>query len=121
MTTKCPYSKAFIEARKNDLIARKEQILEQLKSISHKGSENDNEFDANFPEYGDKEDDNATEVADYAGNLSMEETLQTTLEMINKALVKIETGQYGLDEKSGKWIDAERLEVMPTATKNTHS
>ena len=121
MTTKCPYTKQFIEARKEDLLSRKLQITEQLKSISHKDSDHEGDFDANFPEYGEKEDDNATEVADYAGNLSMEETLKTTLEMIEKALIKIDNGTYGKDEKSGEWIDADRLTVMPTATKNTHS
>ena len=96
MTTKCPYTKQFIEARKEDLLSRKLQITEQLKSISHKDSDHEGDFDANFPEYGEKEDDNATEVADYAGNLSMEETLKTTLEMIEKALIKIDNGTYGI-------------------------
>lgn len=121
MNTKCPYSKDFIEARKNDLLSRKAQIFEQLQSIGHKDVDNNSDFSANFPEYGTKEDDNATEVADYAGNLSMEETLETTVEMIDKALAKIEAGTYGIDEKTGDWIESERLVVMPTATKNTHN
>jgi RNA polymerase-binding transcription factor DksA len=116
----CPYLPEFIEARKADLLNRKKQTLEQLKSISHKNVAENDAFDADFPNYGDKEDDNATEVADYAGNLSMEEILKTTLEMIDKALNKIELGTYGIDEKTGEWINPERLIVMPTATKNTH-
>ncbi len=118
--SKSPYSSEFIEARKMDLLARKSAILEQLQSLGHKDSTNEAEFDVNFPDYGDKEDDNATEVAEYASNLSMEENLETTLEMIDKALLKIDQGTYGLDEKTGEWISAERLAVMPTATKNTH-
>lgn len=121
MNTPCPYSKEFIAARKADLLTRKEQILNQLQTIGHKDADHVDNFDANFPEYGDKEDDNATEVADYAGNLSMEETLETTVEMIDRALSKIEDGTYGIDEKTGNWIEADRLVVMPTATKNTHN
>ncbi len=121
MNKNCPYSKDFIEARKQDLLNRKKLILEQLQAIGHKGNDVDNDYDANFPEYGTKEDDNATEVADYAGNLSMEETLETTVEMIDKALLKIDNGTYGIDEKTGDWIEAERLVVMPTATKNTYN
>lgn len=121
MKNNCPYTSEFINDRKMDLLERKKEVLEQLQSLGHKDATNESEFDVNFPDYGDKEDDNATEVAEYASSLSMEENLETTLEMIDKALLKIDQGTYGIDEKTGDWIDPERLIVMPTATKNTHN
>jgi RNA polymerase-binding transcription factor DksA len=38
------------------------------------------------------------------------------LEVIGQALQRIENGNYGISEVSGKPIPAERLEAMPTAT-----
>jgi DnaK suppressor protein len=41
---------------------------------------------------------------------------RTELEQIEKALVRIEQGTYGLSEVSGKPIPIERLEALPYAT-----
>ena len=66
---------------------------------------------------GDKEDDNAAEVAAFESNLSLEETFEQSIEMVNKALSKLENNTYGLCEKCDNPIAKERLEIMPTATK----
>ena len=100
---------------KKSLEKRKDELTAQLETIGHKAEGEDN-YDANFPQYGDSAEDNAIEVADYATNLSYERELEPELKDIDKALEKIEDGTYGKCEKCGKDIDIERLKVMPSAT-----
>jgi RNA polymerase-binding transcription factor DksA len=111
------YSPQFFEERKKDLEERKDKILNQLKSFTNADPHKFNNFNADFPNYGDDEDENAAEVATFEGNLYLEETLETSLEMINRALKKIEDGTYGLCEKCHSYISEGRLIAMPTATR----
>jgi len=111
------YSKQFLEEKKRDLEERKEKLINQLKSFASQDPKQANNFNSDFPQYGDDEDENVAEVAAFEGNLHLEETLETSLEMINKAFKKIEEGTYGICEKCGSQIGAERLNAMPTATR----
>ncbi|MEI6627418.1 MAG: TraR/DksA family transcriptional regulator [bacterium] len=94
------------------LEARKEELLESMKTIGHKGEVED-EFDADLPDYGDSEEDNATEVADYVNNLSLEKELHTDITNVEKALEKVESGTYGKCESCGQEIDPARLNIRP--------
>ncbi len=81
----------------------------------------DTEFDKNkvqmkWKEVGDKEEDNATEWADYQDSISVEHKLEENLEEINAALKRMDEGTYGVCEVSGEDIEPERLRVNPTAT-----
>lgn len=111
------FSQQSLEEIKKDLNERKNKLVEQLKSFANPDPHQKGNFNSDFPKYGDDEDDNAAEVAAFEGNLHLEETFETSLEMINRALKKIEDGGYGLCEKCGLAIDEERLRAMPTATR----
>lgn len=111
------YSPQFLEERRNNLESRKIAVINQLKSFADPDPRQASNFNADFPKYGDDEDENAAEVAAYEGNLYLEETLETSLEMVNKAIDKIANGTYGLCEKCGSYINEERLIAMPTATR----
>ncbi len=104
----------FLEARKDQLEKRRDEILRELNVDTVQVTDND--FSAKFVDYGDKEDENAAEVADFEKNLSLEKTLEISLFNVNKALKKIEEGNYGLCETCGKPIDPKRLEAFPSAT-----
>lgn len=108
--------KQFLTQQRKLLEERKSQLLKELKLDSVKGVHAENEYDARFPDFGDKEDENAAEVAAFEGNLSMEKNLEISLFNVNKALKKIEEGNYGLCEKCGKMINPERLRAFPSAT-----
>ena len=110
-------SQDFLDNIKKDLLTRKDKLKQQLGTFAEKDPKQEDNYNSDFPEFGDKEDENAAEVAAFEGNLSLEETLEQSLEMINKALDKIEKNTYGLCEKCGEPINQERLEIMPTATK----
>lgn len=104
----------FIEERKVALEARREELRKELATSADQVAEND--YDAKFIDLGDKDDENAAEVAMFEKNLSMEKTLELSLYNANKALKKIEEGNYGLCEKCSGPINPERLEAFPSAT-----
>ena len=98
---------------KTKLEARQEKIISQLESVGHRVSGAETNFHADFPDYGDSEEDNATEVADYTKNLSFERGLEKELRGIEAALAKIETGAYGRCSHCGQEIEIERLMIRP--------
>lgn len=105
---------AFITARKNDLDKRKAELLKELNVDAVQITSDD--YDAKFPDFGDKEDENAAEVEVFEKNLSMEKALEVSLFNVNKALKKMEAGDYGVCEKCGAPINPKRLEAFPSAT-----
>ena len=110
-------SQAFLNNIKENLLERKAKLKAQLNTFAEKDPKQEDNYNSDFPEFGDKEDENAAEVAVFESNLSLEDTLEQSLEMINRALQKIKNGTYGLCEKCGEIINEERLKIMPTATK----
>ena len=73
------------------------------------------DFETKFNEIGTDKDDNATEVEEYADNLSVETSLENQLRDVNDALKKIEKGTYGICENCNEEIDIERLKIYPAA------
>ena len=104
----------FLEEIKVALEKRREELKKELASSADQVAEND--YDAKFVDLGDKDDENAAEVAMFEKNLSMEKTLEVSLYNVNKALKKIEEGNYGICEKCQEPIAPERLSAFPSAT-----
>ena len=104
----------FLEARKKDLESEKARLEEALKGVSQK-SEHGN-LEAKFPDYGNKEEENAAEVTDFSTNLTVEANLEELLSATNKALEKIQNNTYGKCEDCGNEIAPARLEAFPSAT-----
>jgi len=104
----------FIADRKQDLEKRRQELVQELSEDAVQVTDND--YDAKFVNLGDKEDENAAEVALFEENLSLEKTLEVSLYNVNKALKKIEEGSYGICEKCGSPINPERLKAFPSAT-----
>ena len=108
--------KEAIENIKIDLLAKKEQILNDLKEVSQTDSHEADNIGAKFPEYGDKPDENAQEISDYTTTLMTEKVLEKTIEDINGALKRIEDGSYGICKYCKKPISAKRLMARPVAS-----
>ena len=90
--------------------------MKELGLIAKKENDSgDDEFRATFPEYGDKPDENAQEIAEYEANMAEEGLLERTLRDIDSALEKIKKGAYGICKYCGKPIDPRRLQARPTA------
>jgi RNA polymerase-binding protein DksA len=108
--------KETLEKIKKDLEDRKKKILADFGEIAKKEDNPDkDDYKATFPEYGDKPDENAQEIAEYTTNLAEEDMLEKTLRDIDAALDRIKKGTYGTCKHCGKEIDPRRLLAQPTA------
>lgn len=101
---------------KKDLLARKQQILENLEDISQPDSHEADHLGAKFPEYGDKADENAQEINDYTTTSATEKVLEKTLADIEGALKRIEGGTYGICKYCKQPIAPKRLQARPVAS-----
>ncbi len=114
--TKSPYSADFLKKAEVLLLAEKAKLERELAKFSKKKSGADGDFDTTFPDYGDKEDENAAEVADYVVNLSMEENLEKSLRDTNQSLARLEKGEYGICKYCHKPIEEKRLLARLTSS-----
>lgn len=69
-----------------------------------------------FPSFGDKEDENAAEVALYGDNLSLEETLERELRDVKNAIKRIADGAYGICKYCKQEIALQRLLARPESS-----
>ena len=60
--------------------------------------------------------DNASDVAEQATTFALRHHLEGLLKEIDRAILRAEKGTYGLCERCGKRIDAERLHIVPSAS-----
>lgn len=95
--------KKFLEKQKEALLKEQARLEEKAKKLKK------------YPHYGDDEEDNLQEMADFESNLSIEEQLEFLLKKIKRALEAIESGEYGTCRKCKENIEKGRLEIMPYA------
>src|SRR6056297_3709065 len=107
-------SKEILDKIKKDLLKRKKQIEEDLKNFGRES--NGNKSEVRIPEYGDKPDENAQEISEYTTNLATDSVLEKTLRDIDKALERIEKGEYGKCKYCGQAINEKRLLARPVAS-----
>ncbi|OGL87605.1 hypothetical protein A3I42_03685 [Candidatus Uhrbacteria bacterium RIFCSPLOWO2_02_FULL_49_11] len=108
---------SFIKEQKKKLEQERDQLKKQLDAVSKRGKgKKPRGLDAKFPSYGDKEDENAAEVAQYSDDLSLEETLDHALADAEGALKRIENSTYGVCRHCGEAIDQRRLNARPSSS-----
>jgi len=101
--------KQEMEEIKRGLLEQKDQILKDLKDIS-------TDEKVNFPNFGDKPDENAQEIGEYTTNLATDKVLEASLKDIDGALARMEDGSYGICKYCGQPIDVKRLKARPVAS-----
>lgn len=121
MTKNEHYSAEFITEMKERLETEKERLEKALSRFSSTGTNDDSAIDTSFPQYGDDEDENAVEIAEYSNNISVENDLDKELRDIKNALDRIEKGTYGIDKYTGEPIGEARLRARPTSTSSVAS
>jgi len=116
MTAKSQFSPEFLEKIQQILVQEKTRLEAELKKIAKKNSHDSEDYDATFPEYGDKEDENAQEVAAYTANKPLELSLEKDLRDADKALERLDKGTYGICKYCEKPIAEKRLLARPTSS-----
>lgn len=110
------FTPAFIQEQKKKLKEEQEALEKQLEGITMKDTEKADQTGARFPSYGEKDDENAAEVAQYSDNLSLEDTLEHSLADVRAALKRIEDGTYGFCKYCGNEIEEPRLRIRPSSS-----
>lgn len=106
----------FLEQIKDILTQEKAKLLRELKSFSTADPNIEGEFNANFPNYGDEEDDNVQEIEQFTVNKPLEVILENKLRDVNAALERLEQGTYGICKYTGAPISKQRLIARPTSS-----
>lgn len=106
------HSPQFIAEMKALLLEEQAKLAEELGRTTH---QQEGTYVADFPEYGQNEEDNATEIADYTAKSSVANTKEVRLREIEGALERIRESRYGITV-DGKVIPENRLRANPAAT-----
>lgn len=106
----------FIQSVKEKLEQEKKRLENELESFTKKNIHNITDYDAHFPSFGDKDDENAAEVATYSDNLTLERTLESALRDVNNALKRIKEKTYGICKYCAREIGLQRLKARPTSS-----
>ncbi|MFA7653997.1 MAG: TraR/DksA family transcriptional regulator [Candidatus Magasanikbacteria bacterium] len=110
------FSADFLNNIKDILSKEKERLVKELAKFTTKNPHVADDYNSEFPDYGDKDDENAAEVAEYATNLPLEESLEKSLRDVNKSLDRIGDGTYGVCKYCKNPIDEKRLLARPTSS-----
>src|SRR5680860_633857 len=81
---------------KDSLLVQKKRVIRDRNNISKIDSHEADNRGAQFPEYGDKPDENAQEISDFSTTVATQNILEKSLNDIEKALERIEKGTYGI-------------------------
>jgi len=100
---------------KETLETEKVKLETELSKFTKKNPNVDGDFEATYPEYGDKSDENAQEITQYLTNKPLEMQLEKMLRDVNKALKNMEDGSYGMCKYCDEPIEEKRLEARPTS------
>lgn len=111
-----PFRKEFLEEIKNILMGEEKRLIQELSAISQGNPKNKNDYQATFPALGDKEDENAAEVASFSDNLTLERELEASLRDVRGGLDRLEKGIYGICKYCQKSIDERRLRARPMSS-----
>jgi len=113
-------NKDLLNQLKKRLEEEKINLEKELSSFAKKDPKLKGDWDSKFPRFekagkGQKLEEAADEVEEYATRLPIEYSLELKLRDVNLALEKIKKGEYGKCEKCGREIDKERLKAYPAA------
>ncbi len=104
---------SLLERVKVQLVEEKARLESELEEFAKKHRGGDSQSD--FPQLGNKEDENAAEVALFSDNLSLEQTLESALRDVKRALQRFDEKSYGICIYCNKPIDPRRLLARPTS------
>jgi DnaK suppressor protein len=103
------------ETLKKALMAERERLGREIAELDADLSESLEDSSEESP-YDQHMAETAAVTLDREIDLTLEENARAAISQIDRALHKLETGNYGACDKCGKPIGDERLQVAPFAT-----
>lgn len=116
MTKKSSYDKQFLDKMHQVLLDEKARLERELSKFAKKNPNVKGDYDASFPEYGDKDDENAQEIAQYTVNKPLEIALEKELRDVNTAMKLFDKGVYGVCKYCDNPIGEKRMKARPTSS-----
>ncbi len=107
---------AFLTEMKETLLSEKKRVETELGKFAKKNPHVDGDYEATYPEYGDKTDENAQEITQYLTNKPLEMQLEKLLRDVNKALTRMDEGAYGTCKYCDQLIETKRIQARPTSS-----
>jgi RNA polymerase-binding transcription factor DksA len=95
------------ERARHQLLTEREELQEQLRQLE------DDEYGG--VGYGNHMADDGTEAFEQTVGVGFRRRVELGLDRVNRALIKLDNGTYGICEDCGGRIDRARLEVLPQA------
>lgn len=102
----------FSEAYQN-LLKERERLTKELEDLEVTMKPADERREGS--PFGKREEE-ATEFMEFEKRLALKKQLADSLDRVNRAIQKYETGTYGICDQCGKPIEPARLEALPHAT-----
>jgi len=96
-------------AERRDLQAQLDELEESTFSVNQSDLTGEMGFDEEYADAG-------TATFEREKDLSLVNNLRDLIERIDKALIKVDDGTYGLCERCGKPIEKPRLKALPYAS-----
>lgn len=104
----------LIQKNKKRLLEEKDRLVRLLSGVASRNVAH-GDFHPKYPEFGNKEDENAAEVTQFATNIAEERDLVERLKKVEAALERIKDGRYGKCLNGGEEMSVARLEAVPEA------
>lgn len=105
---------------KNQILIEKKQILAQISNLDDRGYEglehSLRDSTGELSQYDNHPADNASDTFEKEKDLGIKDNAKLTLRLIEDALHKIKTGEYGYCDDCDEKINQERLEAIPYTT-----
>ncbi|HTL39633.1 MAG TPA: hypothetical protein VL306_02365 [Methylomirabilota bacterium] len=108
-------NKKLIDENKGKLLEEQARLQKILNKDDVADSEIPGGHKPKFSELGSEDGENASEVENFANDLSVTEDLVDRLDRVESALKRIEDGTYGKCMVGGEEIEEARMQAEPTA------
>lgn len=112
----------ILKQLKSSLEQEHDKLVAELKSIARPDPKMAGDWDSTMPQFEMGEsgshaslEEEADEVEEYETRLATEHSLESRLLEVNRALERMNAGNYGKCAKCGKEIAEERLRANPAA------
>lgn len=108
--------KLDMEKFRKILMYERTRLVEQSKRLQRRSSAADQADETSeLADYDNHPADAATETFEREKDLAIDENIDDMIEGIDRALEKIEEGNYGICDRCGREISKGRLEAVPYA------
>ncbi len=115
--TKTPFSKKELTDLRKQLLTEREELSRQAAGIEESSFGNpQSELSGDLSSFDEEYADAATETFEREKDLSITNNIRDLTDQIDRAIERIDEGNYGLCERCGRPIEKARIKALPYAT-----